>query len=76
MVYAVLINSAATLGALALFSSGEVALGLAVHLIPVPYNILALVAVWRSAARYDGNPNWATAARATTVIVLPLAIVL
>ncbi len=72
--YGFLVNAAATLGELALFSSGQVTLGLVVHFLPVPYDILTLVAVWRAAARYTGNPAWATMARATVAIVLPLAI--
>lgn len=73
--YGFLINAAATLGELALFSSGQATLGLVVHLLPVPYDILTLVAVWRAAGRYAGNPAWATIARATVAITLPLAIV-
>ena len=38
----------------------------------VPYNILAIVGVWRSAARYEGPVAHAEAARVTTLIVMLL----
>jgi hypothetical protein len=38
----------------------------------VPYNILAGVGVWRSAAHYAGPRHWAEAARLTAVIGLTL----
>jgi hypothetical protein len=43
-----------------------------VHLLPTPYNLLALVGVWRSAARYDGPQKWADLAR--TAIVIGMAV--
>lgn len=36
--------------------------------LPVPYNILVAVAVWRSAARYRGPKRWAELARLGIVI--------
>jgi hypothetical protein len=33
----------------------------------VPYNIVATVGVWRSAARYEGDCRWADLARFVTV---------
>jgi hypothetical protein len=38
----------------------------------VPYNILAGVGVWRSAARYVGPRHWAEAARLAAVIGLTI----
>jgi len=38
----------------------------------VPYNFVATVGVWRSAARYDGDPRWATIARIVTVVMMVL----
>jgi hypothetical protein len=35
----------------------------------VPYNILALVGVWRSAARYPGDALHADLARVVTAVV-------
>ncbi|MDP6707480.1 MAG: hypothetical protein QF893_14135 [Alphaproteobacteria bacterium] len=37
-------------------------------LLPVPYNVLIVVAVWRSANRYAGPPRWAEIARFGTVL--------
>lgn len=34
----------------------------------VPYNIVVTVGVWRSAARYDGDPRWAETARIVTLV--------
>jgi hypothetical protein len=56
-----LITTAAAFGVLA--AGGAGLLALAVFLLPLPYNVLSVVAVWRSAARYDGDPAWAMAAR-------------
>ena len=44
-----------------------------VHLSPLPYNLLALVAVWRSAANWRGAPRWATLARLVIVVWLAAA---
>ena len=38
----------------------------------VPYNLLALVGVWRSAARYDGPAEHADVARVVTIAVMLL----
>ncbi len=37
-------------------------------LLPVPYNIFMIVAVWRSAEKYQGDQKWADLARAATVV--------
>lgn len=42
------------------------------YALSVPYNIVAAVGVWRSAARYAGPPQWAEAARLIAVIGLGL----
>jgi hypothetical protein len=39
-----------------------------VFLLPVPYNVLMIVAVWRSAARYQGPQKWADLARIVTLL--------
>lgn len=39
-----------------------------VFLLPVPYNLLMIVAVWRSAARYQGPQKWADLARIATLL--------
>ena len=63
------VNLAASIGSMALLVAGFPAvLPLAVHLAPLPYNVLVLVGVWRSAARYSGPPSWANLARGAIVI--------
>lgn len=34
----------------------------------LPYNLVALVGVWRSAARYEGERKWADLARVITLV--------
>ena len=76
VIYAVLANVAASIGELVLFSAGQLLFGLVVHVLPIPYNLFILVAVWRSANRYTGDPQWAHAAKVVAVIGLTLASVL
>ena len=42
------------------------------YVLSVPYNVLAGVGVWRSAARYQGPARYAELARIATVIVMLL----
>ena len=42
----------------------------AAFLLPVPYNLLVGVAVWRSADRYQGPRKWADLARAASLVWL------
>jgi len=42
------------------------------YALSVPYNVFVTVAVWRSAARYQGERRWADLARIVTVIVMTL----
>lgn len=64
MVVGTLINVATTLLFVALLSLGAPnALNLAAFLLPIPYNIFLLVAVWNSAERYAGPPLRAHLAR-------------
>jgi hypothetical protein len=60
-----LVTTGASLAAFALGWPGWLAL--AIFFLPLPYNILMVVSVWRSAARYDGAPRWAALARATII---------
>ena len=65
--YGTIINLAVTalaLGVLAAGGSGWLAL--AVFLAPLPYHLLAVVAVWRSAGRHP-DPQWAQAARIAVI---------
>jgi hypothetical protein len=61
-----LITTAATFAALALGLSGAIAL--AFFVLPIPYNIFVVVAVWRSAQRYQGSREWALLARIGVVV--------
>jgi hypothetical protein len=62
--YGALINLIATAAAFGVLAAGGAGLlALAVFLLPLPYNVLGVIAVWRSAAVYAGDPTWATAAR-------------
>lgn len=45
---------------------------LAAYFLSVPYNIAAVVGVWRSAARYQGRAGYADLARTTAVVVMLL----
>lgn len=42
------------------------------YALSLPYNLLATVGVWRSAAHYDGDPRWAGIARIVTVTMMIL----
>ena len=42
------------------------------YALSVPYNVVAVVGVWRSAARYQGPPSHAELARIATVILMLL----
>lgn len=39
-----------------------------VYVLPTPYNILAVVGVFQSAARYEGPRKWADLARLVTLV--------
>lgn len=43
-----------------------------VYVLPTPYNILALVGVWRSAGRYEGPRKWADLARLVTLVEMAI----
>ena len=69
-----ILNGLATIAALAIANIGAPGwLIVTVHLSPLPYNLLALVAVWRSAANWHGAPRWATLARLVIVVWLAAA---
>ena len=69
------LNIAATFGALAGFVLGlPDVLAFAVHLLPLPYVFVAVVGVYRSAARYAGAPFWARAAEVAIVIWVGLMV--
>lgn len=67
------VNVTTSLGFLALLTAGQTIAALVVgYGLSVPYNILAAVGVWRSAARYAGPPRHAQLARLVAVIGLGL----
>jgi hypothetical protein len=64
-----IVNVSTTIGFLALVMYDQpTAAAIVGYAFSVPYNIFITVAVWRSAARYEGEKRWATMARVATVI--------
>ena len=62
--YGLVFNILGTGAALVLFVLDvPVAFPVIMHLLPVPYSVLALVGVWRSADHYAGPPKFAILAR-------------
>jgi hypothetical protein len=73
----VIVNLAATAPALLLFAlDAPVALATALLFLHAPYNLFMLVAVWRSAARWTGDPQWAGMARPAALAWTALAVVI
>lgn len=63
------LNALTTVSAMALLASeGLEAAALALFALPIPYNLLVVVAVWRSAKAYGGRPIWANTARIAIVL--------
>ncbi len=73
VIYGSFANLLATGAALTAFLLGWPILGLAVHFLLVPYNVLMVVAVWRSAARYEGDAIWAQLARGAILVWAAIA---
>lgn len=64
ILYGTLLNLLATGVALALMAAGvPVPIGFAVFFLPIGYSVLMLVAVWRSADRFEGDRIWADLAK-------------
>ena len=62
--YDLVLNIAATLGALTLvLTEAPIAVAAIVHVLPLPYSLFAATGAWRSADRYTGNPVHATMAK-------------
>lgn len=60
IIYALLVNIATTLGFMVLLSNDQPAIALFVgYGLSVPYNVLALLALWRSADKHDGDRSTA-----------------
>jgi hypothetical protein len=73
VVYGSLLNAAALLAFLALLTYDQAMLGLIVHSIPTPYNLLVFVAVWRAAGKYQGKRDLAAAARIAGAVILAIS---
>ena len=66
LVFGTLFNILATgVGLVAMAGGMPAPAAVAFHLLPLPYNFLVLVGVWRSADSFLGHPFIATAARVT-----------
>lgn len=52
---------------------GPPLLALGCFFLPLPYNVTAVIGVWRSASAYRGEPRWADAARIGVVVWAVLA---
>jgi hypothetical protein len=71
------LNAMTTLLAMALLAmDAPAALAVIVFALPIPYNLLVLVAVWRSAGAYQGLSIWADFARGAIVVWTAVAILL
>lgn len=67
--YGTILNLITTLAAFAAFASDwPDAIGIAIFFLPAPYNLLMIISVWKSAARYPGPAIWATLARAFVIV--------
>lgn len=67
--YGTVLNLLTTLAAFISFARGwPEAVSIGIFFSPAPYNLLMIVAVWRSAARYAGRAVWATLARALILV--------
>jgi hypothetical protein len=70
IVYMLLANLCATGAALGVLASGlPAALAVVIFLLPLPYILVAVVGVWRSADVYGGPPHWAMLARYSSVVL-------
>ena len=66
-----LVNLATSALFLALITADRPLAALAVgYGLSVPYNVVALVGVWRSAARYEGDPTRADLVRVVTLVAM------
>ena len=74
---ALIVNGSTTLAFLLLIMAERpFAAFIAGYAVSVPYNVVVGIGIWRAAARYTGNPQWATLARIASLaglIVLSVA---
>jgi hypothetical protein len=74
--YDLTLNLVATIASLSVvLAQGPIALAALLHLLPVPYSVLATIGTWRSASRYGGNPDFANAAKIVSVFWVILMLV-
>jgi len=67
--YGTVLNLLTTLAAFIAFTKDlPDAVSIALFFSPAPYNLLMIVAVWKSAARYAGRAIWATLARVCIIV--------
>ena len=67
--YGTVLNLLTTIASFALVAGDYPGwLAVAVFFLAAPYNLLMIVAVWRSAMRYEGPQIWATLARAFVIV--------
>lgn len=77
MIGGTVLNGASTLLAMALLAMDvPAAVAVIVFALPIPYNLLVLVGVWRSAGAYQGPRLWADLARVAIVIWAAAAVLL
>ena len=71
------LNGVTTLLAMALLAMDAPAVvAVILFALPIPYNLLVLVAVWRSAGAYQGPRLWADLARVAIVVWAAAAVLL
>ena len=69
ILYGTLANVIAGIGTFAnIAAGGPVWIAVLTFGLPIPYNLFVVVAVWRSARRYRGAPEWATLARIAVIV--------
>jgi hypothetical protein len=69
IIYGLALNAVATGAVLVLIVlDAPIAIAIVVHLLPVPYSVLATRGVWRSADRYSGRQIISTVAKASVIV--------
>ena len=69
IVYGSIANVVATAAAIAAVAAGlPDAVAIVLFLVPIPYILIAIIGVVRSANRYEGPPMWASMARVAVIV--------
>src|SRR5262245_43496751 len=67
--YGTLLNFVTTLASFAALAAGAgAAAAIVLHFLPLPYNVLAVVAVWRSGEHYRGPAIWPQLSRIGVIV--------